>query len=99
MLDEEFGFLMDLVMLNGALGDFAAAALQIVSGADADAVGVAADALRSAAGNLSDRRDLQDGRIAGEVDRLVALVAPDTGLAAARLATRSEEHTSELQSR
>ncbi|MBY5972876.1 methyl-accepting chemotaxis protein [Ferrimonas balearica] len=98
LLDEEFGFLMDLVVLNGALGDFAAAALQIVSGADADAVGVAADALRSAAGHLSDRRDLQDGRIAGEIDRLVALAAPDTGLAAARIATLSATADAEAAS-
>ncbi|MBR9764067.1 MAG: HAMP domain-containing protein, partial [Rhodobacteraceae bacterium] len=86
LMDREFGFLMQLLSLNAAVSAFSAAAIEVVSGDDPQAVQEDAGILTAAAQRLRDLRDIGDGQVAEELDGLAELADPDDGLVAAQVA-------------
>lgn len=91
LMDREFGFLMQLLTLNSAVSAFSAAAVEVVSGTDPEAVRSDAARLIAAAERLTELRALGDGKVAEELEGLVALADPAAGLVAAQVAVLEAE--------
>ncbi len=84
LLDDDVGFLTTLLAISEATRQLQLSALDVLSAEEANAANVAAAPLEKTTAELAGFADFADGKIAAEINAIIALVAPETGLLAAK---------------